>query len=268
MKELLYLLITIGTYVIPSSATILIQTFETGEDTLNWGSDWNNGSISGSFLEPSLGGSFAGSGESNGQSFWREFRNNSAGIDITLPYTASMYVQLNAFDGPTGGQFEIIDGAFGSANTANLRIDTRSLSPGVFSYYWQAKDNGSWQDIGVEFELATAYRVDLAIDPTSFTYSAFVAQITPSGTMLNSGSLVDLGFDPNVITNHQNGELRFFVQSSAGGTVALVDNINIEGVPEPSVIMLAAMTTLFTLRRRRPNYKTHSNSGLCRLPSS
>ncbi|WP_035611354.1 PEP-CTERM domain protein [Haloferula sp. BvORR071] len=235
-------------------AATISQTFEAGEDTSNWGSSWSNGSTVPTFLSTTLGGQSAGGGASLTQSFSRSFKNNTAGLDLATAYTLSMYVQLDTFDGPAGGLFEIVDGDFGSGNAANLRISTEETSPGIFAYHWQARANNSgWLDLGITMDLASPYHVELAVDPVTFTYSAVVQAIDPDGNVLGSGSLNNLAFDPNVINNHQNGTLLLYIQASSGGTDARIDNINIQSVPEPSAVLMAsaAAATLAFARRRR-----------------
>lgn len=242
-----------GSFIAPlcRGATIS-QNFEDGEDTSNWASTWTGGALEPAFLDLSAGGENAGGGASDAQSFSRQFRNNTAGLDVTTAYRITMDVQLDTFDGPSGGQFEIIDGAFGNGNAANLRVTTTS-TPGVFA--WQARDNSTgWQDLGITLDLASPYRVELTIDPSTFTYDAAVHAIDPSGSILSTATLADLAFDQNVITNGQNGNLLFYIQASAGGTNALVDNINITTVPEPepAISLLAAALVIALHRRRTP----------------
>lgn len=164
-----------------------------------------------------------------------------------------MDVQLDTFDGPSGGQFEIIDGSFGTGNAANLRVTTTAV-PGVFA--WQARDqNSGWLDLGLTLDLANPYRVELSIDPENFTYSAAVRALDSAGNVLGSGSLANLAFDQNVITNGQNGNLLFYIQASAGGTSAFVDNINITTVPEPETALSVLTAALgIALRRKRPPF--------------
>jgi hypothetical protein len=219
----------------------LSQTFESGEDTSNWGpSGWSGGAIDETFLTLSFGGTAAGGGASQTQGFDRVFRDNTVGLDVKDAYTISMYVQVDAFDGPSGGLFEIIDGAYGSNNAANLRIFTEEVEPGVYEYHWQARDaSNQWLDLNIDMDLGTPYHVELSINPATFTYSATVQSVTSGGVVLQTGQVTGLSIDQNVFNNNANGDLRFYIQASAGGTSALVDNINITGVPEPSVIMLA-----------------------------
>ncbi len=242
------LLLTVGLPLIGYSQ--LSQTFEAGEDTSNWGASWTGGGTNATFLSQSFGGLVAGDGTSSTQSFSRSFKNNTAGISLSDAYTMSMYVQLDTFDGPEGGQFEIVDGDFGTGNAGDIRVTTTG-TPGVFA--WQARDqNAGWLDLGITMSLSNPYHVVIAVNPADFTYSATVQLTDTDGNVLNSASLSDLAFDQNVINNHQNGTLLFYIQASAGGTEAQVDNINIDGVPEPSTIaLLGASGLAFVLYYRR-----------------
>jgi hypothetical protein len=235
----------------PCGAATLVQTFESGEDTSNWGSSWTSGTVTNTFLSSSLGGVSAGSGGSASQSFSRSFRNNTAGLDVTSDYTISAYVQVNSFDGAAGGSFEIIDGAFGSANAANLGIRTETVSPGVFIFHWQAKNAGVWTDLGITMDLGAIYQFELGVDTLDSEYSATVRRVTAGGFELESASLASLAFDSNVISNGQNGNLLFYIQAAAGGADVLVDNINIQTVPEPFAPVMALGGALMLLRRRR-----------------
>lgn len=230
----------------------LVQTFEDGEDTSDWASSWSGGDVTSTFLDQALGGFNAGSGLSATQSFSRSFKNNTAGVDVSQAYSLSMYVQLDTFDGPDGGQFEIVDGDYGTGNAGNLRVTTTE-TPGVFK--WQARDQSSgWLDLDIELSLANPYRVTISVDPSSFTYSATVQLTDTAGNVLDSGSLSNLSFDSNVINNHQNGTLLFYIQASGeGGSEVLVDNINISTVPEPSTVALigVSLAAVLILRKSR-----------------
>src|ERR1700743_1257849 len=114
-----------------SRAGSLFDTFETGEDTSNWGASWSGGAIANTFLDQSVGGSNAGAGTSETQSFSRSFKNNTAGINLSQSYIMNMFLQLDTFDGPSGGQFEIIDGDYGTGNAGDIRVATTG-TPGVF----------------------------------------------------------------------------------------------------------------------------------------
>ncbi|MGC4014136.1 MAG: hypothetical protein QM755_06390 [Luteolibacter sp.] len=241
-------------------AATVSQTFEAGEDTTNWGSTWNGGSTVPAFLDPSAGGLLAGGGASNSQSFSREFRNNTAGLDITTDYSIAMDIQVNTFDGPSNGQFEIVDGSYGSGNAANLRIFTLDEGDGNYSFHWQARDNNAgWQDLGITMNLGSIYHVQLSIDPDAFTYSAVVSLVDSGGNVLNTSSLADLAFDQNVIGNHQNGSLLYYIQASSGGSSVFVDNINIQSVPEPeSFIAVLGASAVFAFKRRQTSGRSHS----------
>lgn len=250
MKRILYCLGLVTIFPLLGHAQ-LSQTFEDGEDTTNWGASWTGGGVTATFLDEALGGENAGDGTSSTQSFSRSFKNNTVGLDLSEAYSMSMYVQLNTFDGPAGGVFEIVDGDYGTGNAGNLRVTTTG-TPGVFK--WQARDqNSGWLDLDIELDLANPYRVVIDVNPATFTYSATIQLTDAAGNILDTGSLSGLAFDQNVINNHQNGTLLFYIQASAGGTEAMVDNINIGGVPEPSAVLLAgcSLTVMFLRRRWR-----------------
>ncbi len=234
----------------------LVQTFEAGEDTSNWGSPgFTNGQITSGFLDPSVGGLNAGGNASTTQSFSRSFRNNTVGLDVKSNYSISMYLQVDSFDGAVGGDFQIIDGAFGTGNAADLRIETEEVSPGNFVYHWQARDNNNgWEDMGIDLTLGDPYRIVLDISPATNTYSAMVGAVDSSGNLLDWVTLNNLAFDSNVINNGQNGTLLFNIVSSGGGDTIRVDNIGIAGAPEPGRILLISggLFALSLVRRRSP----------------
>jgi hypothetical protein len=251
MKTLRLIMIGLAaTSATSHSQGAVTQNFELGEDTTAWGAAWSGGATTPTFLDASLGGTTAGAGTSTTQSFSRNFRNNTGGVDVTDPYNISMYVNIASFDGPDGGLFEIIDGSFGSNNAANLRIIT--ISPTEFQ--WQARDqNTGWQSLGITMDLSQPYLVDLFVNPDTLTYSATVSSVTGTGNVLATGSLSNLAFEANVINNNANGNLLFYIEANAGGTVAMVDNINIQNIPEPASALLAAcMTIPWFAGRRRP----------------
>src|ERR1700744_4480395 len=105
-----------------TQAGTLSDAFDTGGDTSNCGAAWSGGTPTSTFLDSSFGGLLAGTGSSACQSFSRSFKNNTEGIDLSQPYFVSMFVELNTFDSPGGGQFEVIDGDFGSGNTADIKV--------------------------------------------------------------------------------------------------------------------------------------------------
>ena len=232
----------------------LSQTFESGEDTSNWGSTWSNGSVVAGFLDPSIGGQYAGSGASVDQSFSRSFLNNTAGVSLTLPYTISLYTEVNISSNPSSWLFEIVNGSYGSGNAANLQIF--QTSPG--NYVWQARDNNNgWQNLGLSFSLGQPYYVQLSVNPANFTYNATVSQVTTTGSVVSSATLTNLAFDQNVINNQQNGQLLFYIQASSGVVSAEVDNINITNIPEPSTSALMLVSgamlcaSVYGSRRRK-----------------
>jgi len=235
-----------------SHGATLTNNFEVGDTDSDWGSNWTSGIVTAGFLDPSFGGIQSGGSVDINQGFFREFRNNTAGLDVTVGYTISMYVQIDTFDGIAGGTFEIADGSFGSNNAANIRIQATSAT----EYKWQARDNSSgWQDLGITMNLSQPTFIQLAIDPETNTYDATVSSVTGNGAIVNTGSLTGLAFDQNVINNNANGNLLFHVQASAGGTSVRVDNISIEttaNIPEPAIPgILASSALVFALGRRR-----------------
>jgi len=234
----------------------LTQTFEPGEDTSNWGSSgFTNGQIVAGFLDPGFGGLNAGGNASTTQSFSRSFRNNTIGLDVKSAYSISLYIQVDSFDGAAGGDFQIVDGAFGTGNAVDLRILTEQVSPGNFVYHWQARDNSTgWVDMGIDLTLGDPFHIVLNVNPATNTYSATVESVDRSGNLLDWSTLTDLAFDPNVINNGQNGTLLFNIVSSAGGDTVRIDNIGILGTPEPSraMTMMGGILVLSWLRRRKP----------------
>jgi hypothetical protein len=238
-----------------SQGAAITQTFESGEDTSNWGpgSVWQGGSTIATFLDPSFGGASAGAGSSALQNFSRVFRDNTVGIDVTTAYTISLYAEVALFENPANGQFEVMDGNLG-ANTAHVRIRTEDEGGGTFSFHWEAKNGGAWDDMGLEFLVGQPYHIEFAIDPEALTYTPTISLVSQTGTVLDTSSLADpdLSFDQSVVTNGQNGELHFYLQGSAGSVGAAVDNINITNIPEPALPGIIASATLaLGLRRRR-----------------
>lgn len=235
-----------------SHGATLTNNFEAGDADSDWGATWTSGIVTAGFLDPAFGGIQSGGSVDVNQGFSREFRNNTAGLDVTVGYTISMYVQIDTFDGLAGGTFEIADGSFGSNNAANLRIQATSAT----EYKWQARDNSTgWQDLGITMNLSQPTFIQLAIDPETNTYDATVSSVTGVGAIIDTGTLTGLAFDQNVINNNANGNLLFHVQASAGGTSVRVDNISIEttaNIPEPAVIAFAGgLLPFWALRRRR-----------------
>ena len=254
MRKLSFLVTLLA--VLPLTAfPQLTQTFEVGEDTSNWGDAWTGGSITGGFLSPAFGGQLAGTGTGslNGlsASFYRSFKNNTGGVNLSSPYYLSLYIQLSS--AANSGEFQVMDGEFGGANAGSVRA-VFTGTPGVLQ--WQANDqNTGWQTLDVAMLLATPYQVIIAVDPATRTYSATVNQTDADGVILDTDTRTGLAFDQNVINNHQNGKLQFFLQASPGTTTVVVDNIRIQdgAVPEPTTATLLAcgLATLLFRRNRR-----------------
>lgn len=249
IRHLLRIFLAFGLAAAASAGT-LTQTFEGSEDTSAWNSDWVNLNTSSSgFLAMSFGGTVAGSGISGGsEEYSRVFRDNTAGIDVTQEYFLSLYIAADTFDDPSNGELQILDGNFGGEHTANVRVK----STGSSGLVWEAYDNGTgWIDLGIAFTLAQPYRVEFAVNPATSQYSAVVHLVDSNGTILDTGSLSGLDFNPNVVTNEHNGQLLFYSQGSSGNVGFKVDNINISGVPEPSSVTLIALGAAVLLGTRR-----------------
>ncbi len=107
---------------VSASAQTLVQTFESGEDTSNWGANWvapgqfdANGV---GFMNNSVGGNQAAQASTQfGQEAHRDFRNNTAGVDVEAEaYEISLLLQMDLNPGgasPASGNFYIIDGLLG-----------------------------------------------------------------------------------------------------------------------------------------------------------
>ncbi len=233
----------------------IVQTFEEGEDTSNWGADWvAPGGFSQNaptFLDPSLGGAQAGLGSTqSGQEASRIFRNNTAGIDVaTTPYTISLYVQLDlAPEGlPASGHFNVLDGAFGDY-TANVRLNYNDGVPTS----WEAADGSGWQDLSISVSEAAPYRIQFTVDPINKVYSTTVSQVNSSGAIQSTATLNNLAITGNAINNHQNGVLFFHADTSAGYVDFKVDNISVSAVPEPAELTVFTLVALgvFAVARR------------------
>ncbi len=214
----------------------LSQTFEVGEDTSDWNSSWVAPGYQGdapTFLDESLGGFQAGTGGStDSQEAYREFKNNTAGLNLLEAYTMSMYLELNfGVDIPASGNFSISNGDYG-ANAGQLRLNGND---GAGDIAWTASDYGSsFVDLNIDLEFDTPYLVVLDIDPVAKTYGVTVSRVNAAGVVQETGSASDLAIDPNVFINGQYGKLLFHVEGSAGEVDFTVDNINISSVPEPS----------------------------------
>lgn len=172
-----------------------------------------------------------------------------------------MYVQVNAFGSPSDGRFEIVDGSYGSENTANFGIRTETVGVDTYVYHWQTRSsNTGWEDLGINLELGTPYRVQFDIDPATNTYRALVQEVDASGTIngLNTAERDNIAFSQNVINNHNNGNLLFYIQASSGTTSALVDNINIQAIPEVSTATLLFSVTFPWMVRRKRHHENPS----------
>ncbi len=246
------------------SAQTLVQTFEAGEDTSNWGADWVGPSgfdiAAPGFLDMSLGGSLAASASSqHGQEAFRDFRNNTAGLDVrTSAYTISYYVKFNFAGGgnPASGNLYMIDGDFGES-AAKLRLEYNGGSPSTLAAY----DNGNWQPMDLPLDGASPYLVQLSIDPVTHTYSTSVAQVDLFGTVLSSATLFNLGGDQDAFNNDVNGQVFFHIEGSAGHVDFGLDNINVQQVPEPAsaaVFVLGAAALSIAVKRRHPRSSSNS----------
>ncbi|MFC5051420.1 hypothetical protein ACFPK9_12470 [Rubritalea spongiae] len=227
------------------------QTFETGEDTSNWGSGstWSGLGITAStFLDSSIGGSSSGFGDHNVQNYSRSFQNNTEGLVVsTDTYEMSMYLIFDQFDVSSGsGKFEVFDGDYGSS-TANLKVDSTA------GMEWQVNDGGSWVNLGLTAQVGSIYHISYIVDPTGGTYSASVAEVDTFGVVQGS-SVSTSGVDfqsSNAVGNNQSGKLGFHIDVSSATVDFRVDNINIDAIPEPSTTAFGMSALLVGLLRRR-----------------
>jgi len=236
----------------------ITQTFEVGEDTSDWGSEWvapaGYDGDAPTFLDESLGGFQAGEGISAvGQEAYREFKNNTAGLDLTQAYSMSMYLQLDfGVDPPASGNFSISNGDYG-ANAGQIRLSGSESSGNID---WTATDYGSsLVDLGINLIFNTPYLVIFDIDPVAQTYAVTVSRVNAAGVVQETGSASGLAIDPSVFVNEQYGKLLFHVDASAGDVDFFVDNIDISSaVPEPSALatVFGLSALLCVSRRRRP----------------
>lgn len=149
-------------------------------------------------------------------------------MDVSEAYSISLYFQIVSFNAPSGGEFYILDGSFGSENTGNVRL----VSDGEGGYVWQAKNGGQndWDEFGsIAFTLAQPYRVEFAIDPSSLEYTVTLQSVNSAGVVQASQTLSNLAFENTVINNGNNGNLTFHIQASASSAEVKVDNVNITG---------------------------------------
>lgn len=244
---------------ISASGQTLVQTFEAGEDTSNWGANWvapgGFTQNAAGFLDSSLGGSQAGSGSTSlGQEASRNFRNNTVGLDVdTDSYSVSMYLKL-VLDGsgPASGHFFVLDGAFGDY-TGNIRIsyDASGALSGL-----EAADGSDWDALNVTLDASSPYQIQFTVDPIAKTYSTTVSEVDASGAVLSSDTLNNLAITGNAINNHQNGQLVIHADTSAGTVGFEVDDISIQSAaaPEPASMAVFALGTtvmLIVIKRRR-----------------
>lgn len=260
MKNYLLIRVVAGLLLpqIYARAGDLYQTFESGEDTSNWNSTWSNGTVVSGFLDSSLGGLNAGSGDSSQQTYSRDFSHAPGIIDVTQPYYISLYVQVDTANLPADGQFDIIDGQYGS-RAADVHV---GLEDGQL--VWQTGLNNSYQDIGLNASLANPYWIMMAVDPTAKTYSVTVAAVDTLGNVLGSPVTVNnLAGDQNAFNNHANGNLTVYLQASAGSASIRVDNLHLSdspisttATPEPSTMALTAagFAAVFYLKRSRSQH--------------
>ncbi|WP_435690319.1 hypothetical protein [Rubritalea sp.] len=228
------------------------QIFEVSDGGVDGGIGWDaawNSSLTwedtpSSFLDASLGGAKVGSGNSGSQNYSRSFKNSGLVSDFkTDAYQMSMHLFF-ATNGIQAGNFEVFDGTYGDS-TAKLKLDTATSK-------WQASNGNSWEDIGIAGTFDTSYYVTFVVDPSAGTYSTTVSSIQTDGTVIQSASKSGLNFaSSNAVNNSANGVLGFYAQSSSGGSAFLVDNINIDAVPEPSTVAFGMSALLFGLLRRR-----------------
>lgn len=251
----------------------LVQTFEVGENTTpTWGDDWvapsgYNGQGD-PFLHSTLGGSHAGTGSSQyGQQASRLFRNNTAGLDVVLgnqpgatasAYTVSMYLQLSLdIDEPDSGTFHVIDGNYGES-AVDIRIDRFARGS---DFAWQVKNaGGNYTTLsGVGFSFGTPYFISFTVNPEASTASVSVAEVTPTGTIVEQGSLQNFSVGGTVFSNGNNGQLLFHIEGSAGIAHFSVDNIIItDAIPEPaSAALLGALAAAGFVATRRRRFHAH-----------
>ena len=257
-------------FAINASGQTLVQTFEAGEDTSNWGADWaapgGFTENAAGFLNASIGGSQAGSGSTSfGQEASRVFRNNTVGIDVdTADYSVSMYFKL-ALNGsnPASGHLYVLDGSFGDY-TANIRLsyDAAGTLTGLV-----AADGSGWATLNVTLDKTSPYRFQFTVDPTAKTYSATVSEVDANGVVLSSDTLNNLAITGNAINNHQNGQLEIHADASAGTVDFMVDNISIQAaaIPEPASMAILGFggVALFIAVKRRHSLSSSNSSQEC-----
>jgi hypothetical protein len=250
------LLVTI--IAINAPAQTLVQTFEVGEDTSNWGADWvAPGSFDANatgFMNPLVGGNQAGQASTQqGQEAHRDFRNNTAGVDVeAAAYEISLLLQMDLNPGgasPASGNFYIIDGTFGEYAAA-IRLN---YTEGNMSAL-EAVDGSSWEALDVDLAVGVPYYFRFIVDPVAATYSATVSQLNALGVVQSTATLTGLAITGNALNNHNNGQLLFHVDTSSTYVIYAVDNIRVSNIiPEPAsaALVLMALAVFGVINQRR-----------------
>ncbi len=237
----------------------IIQTFEVGEDTSDWGDDWvapvGYTQSAPTFLDEALGGQQAGMGTTAvGQEAYRIFKNNTAGLDlVSASYRMSLYVQIDfGADPPSSGNFAIANGDYG-AFAGQLRLNGDGSNGDI---PWMASDGTSFVDTGINLTFSTPYFTEFIFDPVAQTYDVTVSRVNVAGVVQETGSASGLGYYPNAQTNGQYGKLLFHAAGSAGDVDFSVDNISVtNSIPEPAttalIIVLASGLWIASRHRKR-----------------
>ena len=244
-------------FAISASAQTLVQTFEAGEDTSNWGAGWvapGGFTLNGpGFMDPSIGGNNAGFRTTEiDQQTSRDFRNNTAGVNVqSAAYEVSLLLQMNFYppgsSGPASGVFDIIDGTFGE-NATNIRLSYNVGVPTVL----EALDGANWRLLDVDLAVGVPYSIQYIVNPMTATYSVTVAQLNTLGVVQDSVMLTGLAITGNALNNHNNGQLLFYANTSAGFISFQTDNIRVtNNIPEPASAALFLVAGALVCFRRR-----------------
>lgn len=244
-------------FAVSASAQTLVQTFEAGEDTSNWGADWvAPGGFTSSgpgFMDPSIGGNNASFRTTEfGQQTSRDFRNNTAGVNVqSAAYEVSLLLQMNFYPpgsaGPASGTFDIIDGTFGDYAT-NIRLTYNAGIPSVL----EALDGSNWRVMDVDLAVGVPYFIQYIVNPVTATYSATVSQLNTFGVVQDTVTLTGLAITGNALNNHNNGQLFFYANTSAGFVSFQTDNIRVtNNIPEPASAALFLVAGAVVCFRRR-----------------
>ena len=213
-----------------------------------------------------FGGQVTGGGASNeGQQAYRDYSNNTGGLDIAESYSISLYAQV-IFDTTevnkwVSGRFHIYNGNFGDDNFGNIRVSSDITDPDDGTgLLWQAYDasaSGNWVDMDIDMETGDIFYVQFDINPEAGTYGEYdvlVNKVNSDGSLIESSSLTGLQIGQNVVSNGNYGELGFHVEESSGTASFKVDNINITNVPEPQAFaLLSGILVLAFSTMRRPS---------------